>query len=82
LNQIVGIAYTSIKLAEGAVMSTKYLHVKDLVEETGMSEETIRSYIRRKLLPAIRMGRDYLIDPKDWTEFKNKRRTIDKDEEK
>ena len=63
-------------------MSTKYLHVKDLVEETGMSEETIRSYIRRKLLPAIRMGRDYLIDPKDWTEFKNKRRTIDKDEEK
>jgi excisionase family DNA binding protein len=68
-------------LAEG-VMPQKYLHVKDLVEETGMSEETIRSYIRRKLLPAIRMGRDYLIDPKDWEEFKRKRRTVDGDEEK
>ncbi len=61
-------------------MPQKYLHVKDLVEETGMSEETIRSYIRRKLLPAIKLGRDYLIDPKEWEEFKNKRRT-DKEEE-
>ena len=53
----------------------KYLRVQDLVEETGLNEETIRSYIRRKLLPAIRMGRDYLIDPKDWEAFKESRRT-------
>jgi excisionase family DNA binding protein len=59
-----------------------YLRVQDLVEETGLNEETIRSYIRRKLLPAIRFGRDYLIDPKDWQEFKDKRRTIKPDEEK
>jgi excisionase family DNA binding protein len=53
----------------------KYLRVQDLVEETGLNEETIRSYIRRKLLPAIKTGRDYLIDPKDWQEFLDRRRT-------
>ena len=56
-------------------MPIKYLRVQDLVEQTGLSEETIRSYIRRGLLPAIRMGRDYLIDPKDWQEFLDRRRT-------
>ena len=56
-------------------MPIKYLRVQDLVEQTGLSEETIRSYIRRGLFPAIKMGRDYLIDPKDWQEFLNRRRT-------
>ena len=53
----------------------KYLRVADIVEMTGMNEETIRNWIRQKKLPAIRVGRDYLIDPKDWQEFLDKRRT-------
>ena len=56
-------------------MNKKYLRVQDLVDETGIGEETIRSYIRKKQLPAIRMGRDYLIDPADWERFKEERRT-------
>lgn len=59
----------------------KYLRVQDIVEETGLSEETIRSYIRRKLLPATRFGRDYLIDPTDWEKFKEKHRTKEDNEE-
>jgi len=59
----------------------KYLRVQDLVDQTGLSEETIRSYIRRGLFPAIRMGRDYLIDPDDWQEFLDKRRTDRQDKE-
>ena len=62
-------------------MPKKYLRIRDLVEETGMSEDTIRSYIRRRLLPAIKMGRDYLIDPRDWEEFKRRRRTIDEEDD-
>ena len=56
-------------------MNKKYLRVQDLVDETGLGEETLRSYIRKKQLPAIRMGRDYLIDPADWERFKEERRT-------
>ena len=64
-------------------MSTpKYLRVADLVAETGLNEETIRSYIRKRQLPAIKMGRDYLIDPEDWEDFKRKRRTVGEDEQK
>jgi len=59
----------------------KYLRVHDLVKETGLSDETIRSYIRRRLLKAIKMGRDYLIDPQDWEEFKRKRTVEQQDEE-
>jgi excisionase family DNA binding protein len=63
-------------------MNKKYLRVQDLVDETGLGEETIRSYIRKKQLPAIRMGRDYLIDPADWERFKQERRTDRTDDEK
>ena len=59
-----------------------YLRVQDIVQTMGVSEETVRSWIRRKLLPAIRIGRDYFIEPKDFQEFLNKRRTIQKDDEK
>lgn len=63
-------------------MNKKYLRVQDLVDETGLGEETIRSYIRKRQLPAIKMGRDYLIDPADWERFKDERRTDRSDDEK
>ena len=58
-----------------------YLRVQDIVEKMNVSEETVRSWIRRKLLPAIRIGRDYFIEPKDFQEFLDKRRTIQRDSE-
>ena len=56
-----------------------YLRVQDIVKSMGVSEETVRSWIRRKLLPAIRIGRDYFIDPKDFQEFLDKRRTVQRE---
>ena len=52
-------------------------------ERIGQGRENARQFmkdnqdvdIRRKLLPAIKTGRDYLIDPKDWQEFLDRRRT-------
>jgi excisionase family DNA binding protein len=63
-------------------LSKRYLRVQDLVDETGLNEETIRSYIRKRQLRAIKMGRDYLIDPVDWEEFKRKRQTFDDEDVK
>jgi excisionase family DNA binding protein len=55
-----------------------YLRVRDIVEQLGVSEETVRIWIRTKKLPAIRIGRDYLIDPDDFKQFLKKHRTDQK----
>jgi excisionase family DNA binding protein len=59
-----------------------YLRVQDIVERMGVSEETVRIWIRTKRLPAIRIGRDYFIDPVDFEEFLKKHRTDRQDEER
>jgi excisionase family DNA binding protein len=61
-------------------MPKKYLRIRDLVEQTNFHEETIRTWIRQKKLPAIRVGRDYLIDPDDWQKFLDSRRTDRKED--
>jgi excisionase family DNA binding protein len=57
-----------------------YLRVQDIVEQMGVSEETVRIWIRQKKLPAIRIGRDYFIDPNDFQEFLKKHRTDRQDD--
>jgi excisionase family DNA binding protein len=52
-----------------------YLRVQDIVEKMHVSEETVRIWIRKKQLPAIRIGRDYFIDPNDFEEFLKRHRT-------
>ena len=59
-----------------------YLRVQDIVDQLGVSEETVRIWIRTKRLPAIRIGRDYFIDPADFQEFLKKHRTDRKDGDK
>ncbi len=60
-------------------MSTQWLSVEDIAKELGLTEDTIRNYIRNKQLIAYRMGRDYRIKREDYDKFLEKRRT-DKDE--
>jgi len=59
-----------------------YLRVQDIVERMHVSEETVRIWIRQKKLPAIRIGRDYFIDPADFEEFLKRHRTDRKDGDK
>jgi len=60
-------------------MSTQWLSVEAIAKELGLTEDTIRNYIRNKQLIAYRMGRDYRIKREDYEKFLEKRRT-DKDE--
>ncbi len=62
-------------------MNTEWLSVEDIAKELGLTEDTIRNYIRTKQLIAYRMGRDYRIKREDYNKFLEKRRT-DKDDEK
>jgi len=57
-----------------------YLRVQDIVEQMHVSEETVRIWIRQKKLAAIRIGRDYFIDPVDFQDFLKRHRT-DRQEE-
>lgn len=53
----------------------KKLRVQDIVNDLGVNEETVRTWIRQKKLPAIRIGRDYFIEPADYQKFLAERRT-------
>jgi len=61
-------------------MSDQLLRVQDIVDRMKVNEETVRTWIRQKKLPAIRVGRDYFIEPQDFAEFLRKHRTDREDE--
>ena len=63
-------------------MSTQLLSVEDVAKELNLSEDTIRSYIRSRKLPAIKFGNTYRISREDLDAFINQRRTDRKNEEK
>jgi excisionase family DNA binding protein len=62
-------------------MSTQWLSVEDIAKELGLTEDTIRNYIRTKQLIAYRMGRDYRIKREDYDKFLEKRRTDKEDKD-
>ncbi len=62
-------------------MSTQWLSVEDIAKELGLTEDTIRNYIRNKQLIAYRMGRDYRIKREDYEKFLEKRRTDKEDKD-
>lgn len=47
----------------------EWLTVDQIAKEVGVSEETVRNWIRKKLLKAYKLGRDYKIKREDFNEF-------------
>lgn len=56
-------------------MSSRFLSVEEIAKDLGVTEETVRGYIRAKKLTAYRMGRDYKIRPEDYQKFLEEHRT-------
>ncbi len=56
-------------------MSTQWLSVEDVAKELGLSEDTIRNYIRTRQLPAAKFGNTYRISRQDLDKFIQDRRT-------
>jgi len=48
----------------------------DVAERYGVQVITIWDWIRKKKLPAIKIGREYRVSSDDLMEFEEKRRTI------
>ncbi len=62
-------------------MSTEWLSVEDIAKELGLTEDTIRNYIRIKQLVAVKIGNTYRIKREDLNRFLDERKTK-KDDEK
>jgi excisionase family DNA binding protein len=56
-------------------VSEQWLTVEMVAKELGLSEDTIRNYIKSKQLPAVKFGNTYRISRRDLDKFIEERRT-------
>ncbi len=56
-------------------MSSRFLSVEDIAKDLGVTDETVRGYIRSGKLQAYRVGRDYKILKGDYDKFLEERKT-------
>lgn len=54
---------------------TKLLSTKEVANILGLHEQVIRRYIRKGILPAIKLERKYRIDEKDLSNWLEERKT-------
>lgn len=59
------------------ILEARFLAVEDIARDLGVAEDTIRSWIRERKLPAYRVGKEYRIKIVDYERFLQQRRTID-----
>ena len=57
---------------------TAWLSVEQIATELGLTEDTIRNYIRTRQLTAYRIGNTYRIKREDLNQFLEKRKISDK----
>jgi excisionase family DNA binding protein len=55
----------------------RFLTVPQIAKDLQISEDLVRIWIRKKQLPAYRVGKEYRIKQEDYQEFLKKRRTTD-----
>ncbi len=51
--------------------------VEDIARDLSIAEDTVRSWIREKKLPAYRLGKEYRIKIVDYEHFLEQHRTIE-----
>jgi excisionase family DNA binding protein len=68
-----------VKNEMGCILEARFLTVEDIARDLGVAEDTVRSWIRGKKLPAYRVGKEYRIKIVDYERFLQQRRTIDGD---
>ena len=61
-------------------MEEDYLTLTQVAQRLHVTVDSVRSWVREKQLPAIKIGRQYLVTPEDLRKFIERRRT-DKNED-
>jgi len=62
------------------VSQIEWLSVEQIANELGLTEDTIRNYIRTRQLTAYRIGNTYRIKREDLDKFLEKRKVSDEGE--
>ena len=65
-----------------SILEVRFLTVEDIARDLSVAEDTVRSWIRQKKLPAYRVGKEYRIKIVDYERFLQQRRTTDGDLQK
>ena len=60
-------------------MEKRFFTVKEIADDLGVKEDTVRDWVRRRELAAYRVGRELRIKKEDYENFLAKRR-IDSNE--
>ena len=63
----------------GCILEARFMTVEDIARDLGVAEDTVRSWIRERKLPAYRIGKEYRIKIVDYERFLQQRRTVDGD---
>ena len=61
-------------------MEKRFYSVKEIADDLGVKEDTVRDWIRRRELAAYRVGRELRIQKEDYEKFLAKRRIDSQDE--
>jgi excisionase family DNA binding protein len=60
-------------------LEARFMTVEDIARDLSVAEDTVRSWIREKKLPAYRVGKEYRIKIVDYERFLQQRRTVAED---
>ena len=72
------LAYNAQK--RGVPVEKRFYTVKEIAEDLGVKEDTVRDWVRRRELAAYRVGRELRIKKEDYEKFLAKRRIESQDE--
>ncbi len=61
-------------------MEKPFLTVEDIAHELQVSDDTVRNWIKQKKLVAVKIGRDWRIDRRDYQRFLEERKNLREDE--
>jgi excisionase family DNA binding protein len=56
-------------------MDKEFLSAKEIADLLGLKVDTVQGWIRRKELPAIKLGNTYRVKREDFEKFLQERRT-------
>lgn len=59
------------------ILEARFMAVEDIARDLSIAEDTVRSWIREKKLPAYRLGKEYRIKIVDYEHFLEQHRTIE-----
>jgi excisionase family DNA binding protein len=63
-------------------LEARFLKVEDIARDLDVKEDTVREWLRKKLLVGYKFGKEYRIKREDYEAFLAQRRTVEGNQQK